>query len=423
MDEILLEDSGKDKVKRVDRSRPKADNGLNQIKTYEKPVTRRANGIEVPKRTISFSDIHAGSKKGTKSKQSSNLNKKLDDPVKPKSVACNSKNDNSSNASALINPDPSKYVLTTWGDTSFLGKRKALPKAIQEEADIYDLDDGIQVTINEDNEELDFDEEGLELLENSDPSQNESRMNSEEEVELGGSAKSVTKKMNSTGQKQTQQKQDKTNHTTVEPLPGTSSMTDEERQLLNDNPRVHSILNKLLDHRLKNFVPQVNGSANGSVTTGKGSQVKTNQHGNTLTQANIKTNNMIKSPSDMTIYAPALNKQQNFGGNGVVANVKTISGTNDNLIENFVAAVRNEVEEEQMVYKTKDPGANEEARRLSQRELIQAEKFRENVEIPPEGNISHLNDQILMLSVDPGCNQDNRHNSFVVNEQLVHHSP
>ena len=81
------------------------------------------------------------------------------------------------------------------------------------------MDDGIQVTV--DTDEFDYEEEM-------------------------GSPEGGHNQVNSSSSKKSRGKQ---------PQPGTSAMTEEELKLLQDNPHMQSIMNKLLDQRLKDLLP------------------------------------------------------------------------------------------------------------------------------------------------------------------------
>ena len=79
-------------------------------------------------------------------------------------------------------------------------------------------------------------------------------------------------------------------------------MTAEEEKLLSENPQVHSILNKLLDQRLKDILPQ---SGTGNIKQKTNDMIKANQQ----KQSVSSNRNVLKSPSDTTIYVPALKLQ------------------------------------------------------------------------------------------------------------------
>ena len=87
-----------------------------------------------------------------------------------------------------------------------------------------------------------------------------------------------------------------------------------------------------------------------------------------------------------------------------VANVSFVPTSKQ--IDAFVGSVREEVQTAETGDKTMQTGgsANEEARRKSQRTMIDAEKFRASIAVPPEGNISGnvsgLNDQLAHLAFE-----------------------
>ena len=189
----------------------------------------------------------------------------------------------SNNNATLVNPDSSKYVLTTYGDISILGKRKSIQESSTTEDDSMNLGDGIVLDV--DTQEFDFEDD----LEPEGPI-NQNFSSSDEEVQLGKSAEDVVN---------------------VE-VPGPSlggNLDEEERQLLKEHPQVENILSHLLDKRLKQILPQTNSSGIGNVnelkSMGKSNTPKTKMRKN----GTPSRGNQMKSPSDTTIYVPALLKQ------------------------------------------------------------------------------------------------------------------
>ena len=85
----------------------------------------------------------------------------------------------------MLNPDPEKFILTKWGDVTVLGKRKQISQEIIDEAnkEIFPVGDGIQVTVNEE-EDLDF----VDDVDLSKYSPHRQELSSDEDVLLGGTA-------------------------------------------------------------------------------------------------------------------------------------------------------------------------------------------------------------------------------------------
>ena len=170
--------------------------------------------------------------------------------------------------------------------------------------------------------------------------------------------------------------------------PGTSSdMTAEEEKLLSENPQVHSILNKLLDQRLKDILPQL---GTGNVKQKTNDMIKVNQQ----KQSASTNRNVLKSPSDITIYAPALKLQAK-------QQVDQFMPTS-NQIDAFVGAVRKEVQScDNPTNQRVVTSVNDEARKKAEHTIIEVEKFRANIATPPEGTCTNglLNDQIANLAV------------------------
>ena len=196
----------------------------------------------------------------------------------------------------VANPDPSKYVLSNWGDISILGKRKTGPKGVSDEVDdVYPLDNGIQVTV--DTAEFDYDEEALDDENNDDPVVVQNNTSSDEELLLGEMAASATRTASKYGGL-IKKKPSKPVTVDKSVKPGCSSdMTEEEKKLLQENPHMQSIVNKLLDQRLKNIMPQ-----SGSILTGNVEAVQ--QGKSSKMEKRVVSDKMlvVKSPSDTTIH-------------------------------------------------------------------------------------------------------------------------
>ena len=166
-------------------------------------------------------------------------------------------------ASILTNPDPSKYVLTKWGDVCVLGKRKILSKeSINDDPRVRPFD-GIEVVV-EAKDTDDTDSDGNQTMEAGVIMTDLINSSSDDEAQLGETAadtQTPVKRRKKENSKQVKSKN------VVEALPGTRSMTEDEKKLLLDNPHVHSLVNKLLDEQLKHILPE--GKSNHHVKNDK----------------------------------------------------------------------------------------------------------------------------------------------------------
>ena len=392
-DKQLLKKAGKNDIRNVQIFKPR----------YDKPNTRASNGIQVPKHSI-YDESGNDNGKGAKIT-------KVEKRIKAGNIGrnahamgqfgldggSNSLSKSNNNATTLVNPDPSKYVLTNWGDASILGKRKVINTNDDVDEEMP-LDDGIQVMVDTDVDDLDY-EDDIEMIAHNVNS------SSDDDVVLGDTAATTSAKHDSKQSEVGKDKSKKSKDDTTQPKAGTSSeMTAEELKLLQENPRVHSILNKLLDHRLKDILPQTSGNA-GKVSK-KVVSIPNNNEVTVHKQSVV--HGAIKSPSDTMIYVPAL-KLQNQSGNE--AN-NVFKDSNAKHIEEFVGAVRAQVQAEESIEsgagvtakKGSGVNCNDEARQKAERTIIEAEKFRASIATPPEGNLS-INDWIVNL----GVNQESEH--------------
>ena len=200
-----------------------------------------------------------------------------------------------------------------------------------------------------------------------------------------------------------------------------TQMTAEEQKLLDENPIVHSVLSKLLDQRLKNIVQ--NG-----LTEGKSSKTPQKDVIN-------RARKVVKSPSDTTIYAPALTRLSN----------SNTHVPNEIQISNFVGAVRSQLNNgENREERPSTSGVQnnagcgpvrqvntdipmtsttETAQKYAENSVIDAEKFQAGIAIPPTGNnqLLHLNNQIAHMLVDNVDNGNEANNaSQGHNNQMAH---
>ena len=170
------------------------------------------------------------------------------------------------------------------------------------------------------------------------------------------------------------------------------------------NPKLKNLFNKMWDERIKEVQSHGETSSSAVLTTPTGPATEGN-HGNGK-QTFVKTVNahtftpQQKSPSDTTIYAPALNKTAVTAAQqiGTPLNNQTIL-VNDrhvNDVANFIEAVRAEQAVELLPPETLPGEPNpvksrisvlgqEDAMKRTEKSVLEAEKFRAAVEIPPVG--------------------------------------
>ena len=132
---------------------------------FQRPVTRLLNGIKKPKKSVSITnnakmESNHDKKKVVSDKNNSNrMNKGVDSRIVKLTDDSEQSDKSNNNATAIMmNPDPSKYVLTKWGDVSTLGKRKMTAGQELSNEEVCRVDDGIQVMVTDTNE-LDFDDD------------------------------------------------------------------------------------------------------------------------------------------------------------------------------------------------------------------------------------------------------------------------
>ena len=252
-------------------------------------------------------------------------------------------------------------MLTKWGDITILGKRKPVPEPVEEDPEelIYE-GDRISVLIDTD----EFEDEEEEIQETARARVQTENLSSGEDsnsVNLGESAES-TKNADST---------------IVHNIQGLSK---EKQKLLNENPHFHSIMSKMLDARLKTLLPNDEMVPNPE----KGKKGKSNHVNHDNLVRNV---NMVKSPSDTTIYAPALMRQSHNN---------TSEGNNfEQRIVDFVGTVQRQQEMHEQ-----DGGEGPSTRPNFQKEneiltemqstrckaegaIVEAEKFRASIAEPP----------------------------------------
>ena len=123
----------------------------------------------------------------------------------------------------------------------------------------------------------------------------------------------------------------------------------------------------------------------------------------------IRNNNIIKSPSNTTVYVPALQKKLT-PQQGVIHTINHECIPND--VDLFVELVRMEQHPQDAVRNMMDL---EQAQQKADRAILEAEKFRANVEAPGRSNMI---DQLLVRqSIEP--NFDNHDNNLSTTGQIL----
>ena len=331
------------------------------------------------------------------------------------------KDKSNNNATVTVNSDPSKFVLTKWEDVTVLGERKLVETEKvddndREETGLYD--DGITVTV--DTDEFDFEEDDQDLVIMG--SQNEINNSSDEEVKLGESAV------------------DNRGIASTSTGGATAQGSGNLQQIQNID--FEAIMSRLLDQKLQKILPQNMKGANRD--EGNLSASMAGAHN----KINKGTN--IKSPSDTTIYAPALKKQNELtgvealtnpmlglnmtcNGQGLVgqqigmsSHDNTTNSFNDieKRVSAFVGEIRHETENGQdtlqadmharrgsMVKEAEMLTTAQDVRERANAAILEAEKFNATVASPAQGN--------LMQFVD-SQNISEKDNGFIVpNEQNI----
>ena len=331
---------------------------------FERPNTRLNNGIQVPKRINSPETKLKPVKKA-----------KIDSKLKETGKSFS--NDNGSNSIAF-KPDPSKYVLTCWGDVTVLGKRKLPPGEVDDDQMAVPLDDGIVLSVQtEEEEELDYHDD------TNEPETQNNSSSDEEAIQLGATATNTIAKVNmiaNSGRRSTVLKTSKMSKN-VEPTPGCSTtMTEAELKLLQDNPHMHLIIEKMVEQRFQRMEQPQNGSRGkiGGRQTGILGNVNTMK--NKVTHTNYVNLHSIKSPSDTTIYVPAISRQNNH--------------RSENQIVDFLGMVCSQVSAAEQesgalggpnLMQASETYLTKEARERSQKAILDAEKNTAVIVTPPTG--------------------------------------
>ena len=271
--------------------------------------------------------------------------------------------------------------------------------------------DGIQISLNSDEEELDYDD----------------IVSQEEEGSID--------QLSENGEENNNAKND----TTL----GTSSSNFADEQTIMNNPHLHKLLNKMLDERIKIAtsgecsLSQLLSKMTPTNSADKMENVnKVNKDGSDKKKKTGKQGmsiNVVKSPSDTTIYAPALKRitrpviDGNIGINLDVEKTRSIvnkqpqTTTKENniskepelisKISNFVDQLRiefdsegNDSDEQQTQQMARPrssinaPGLEEAQKRMEQ--AIETEKFQAAVERPPSMSYNYNTEQDVIQSMN-----------------------
>ena len=199
---------------------------------------------------------------------------------------------------------------------------------------------------------------------------------------------------------------------------GATGSTVEEERILRETPGLRKLFNKYFDERLKETTKLTKGTQNEEKT-------KTKKVGG---KSKIVVRQIVKSPSDTTIYTPALRKRHTGLNMNQAAPVNTnmknpANYCGNNIVDrisNFVESIRMEetmvnplddvqpgtsgIQAEQNTeLKTVDKERNEAMRRTEQA-VVQAEKFKASVASPPGTNFNFVQNNIPE-PIDPPVEQ------------------
>ena len=288
------------------------------VPCFEKPMTRAKTKSNLQASSDNVGRLATVSNV-TGENQTKNLKAQVTHDRNLKQVISDKSNNNTgvsvdriNDSHIMINPDPDKFVLTHWGDVSILGKCKAIEaKPSRNENVGEEFCDGI--TVDVDSDEFDFEEEVTN-------EQNEPGTNSSSDEETLGA-----KRLSQNGK------------VSQPPVIVTSATSAGSRLLLKDQlPQFASMMSDLLDAKLKQLLPASileggkvkQGSDNDKSKTGK--VVK---YGPAV----------LKSPSDTTIYAPALAKQSDKGVQNS-SEPQVVAVEIEQCVHDFVGAARKEIE-------------------------------------------------------------------------------
>ena len=183
-------------------------------------------------------------------------------------------------------------------------------------------------------------------------------------------------------------------------LGASGSSIDEQEKLLK-NLALRKLFNQLLDERIKQATQEGEGSkstlltsmspmSNGQSRTGA---PKIREGQTNLTIGRRVVNNVVKSPSDTTVYIPALAQREIPRRRlSILENGDDKTQCINEKIDNFVDSIRQEHEQsvqDQSSKKSSEvvvPG-QEEAFNKTERAIIEVEKYKASIESPPGNEI------------------------------------
>ena len=171
---------------------------------------------------------------------------------------------------------------------------------------------------------------------------------------------------------------------------------------LANNPQLKALFNQFYDERCR-MQEGNSGKKDGlgvNDNTGKCNQLQ-------CIESNVKADRLIKSPSDTTIYAPALNRicdqNQQFQTPVRLHMTQEQRTINDEQINdhvaNFVETMRQSYEGTPNKAIDKGDSGLDEVRKCTEAALVEAEKFKAKVATPP-GRLTHNFDQMQIQGDD-----------------------
>ena len=207
------------------------------------------------------------------------------------------------------------------------------------------------------------------------------------------------------------------------------NLTQEEKdkKLLEDNPSLKRLFNQMLDERIKQATKSGEGSKS-TLLTSLSPCGATGNSGNKPNGGPLQSR-VTKSPSDTTIYTPALGRKNNRNNQTDVTigqRNALVSNTLSNHIDRFVEEVRTDTEGRERSRtgqsKITIPGYDE-AKKRTEQAIIEAEKFKASVATPP-GRNAHISMEELIQNlpsreVQMISNNEQHHIRQSFNEQMA----
>ena len=163
------------------------------------------------------------------------------------------------------------------------------------------IDDGIKISVgadmSSDEEELDYEDDLMDEDEHGSIEAEDFRQN--EDLEVTDEVEEPTRRGNA-----------KSLVTDSEIMLGASSSTLNDEEMVMSNPHLKKLFNKMLDERIKQVAAKEGESSRSQILTSL-----TPQHVDKTPErtGKVKNSNVIKSPSDTTVYAPTLSRNIHSG--------------------------------------------------------------------------------------------------------------